>query len=197
MSSKADRPDAPLDVAVKCYPLTPDRWTDFEILFGPRGACGGCWCMWWRLPRSKYERRKGLGNKEAVRRLVRGNRTPGLLAYIGGEPVGWCAASPREEYPRLESSKILQRVDHRPVWSITCFFIAKPWRHRGLTVTLLRAVVAFAARQDCKIVEGYPVEPKNSDMPDVFASTGIASAFRKAGFRDVARRAATRPIVRI
>src|ERR1700722_1448735 len=84
------------------HSLTPDRWTDFERLFGPNGACVGCWCMSWRLKRSVFNSQKGDGNKEAIRSIVNEGAEPGVLAYSGDEPVGWCAVAPREHYPALE-----------------------------------------------------------------------------------------------
>lgn len=111
--------------ALRFFPLTPARWRDVEALFGPRGACAGCWCMWWRLPRSAWRRGKGAGNKRAFKRLVAAGRVPGVLAYAGREPVGWCAVAPREAYPVLARSRILQPVDDRPVWSVTCLFVAR------------------------------------------------------------------------
>jgi hypothetical protein len=47
------------------YPVTPERWPDLERLFGPRGACGGCWDMWWRAERSTFEAQQGDGNRAA------------------------------------------------------------------------------------------------------------------------------------
>lgn len=178
------------------HPLTPQRWRDLEKLFGARGACGGCWCMTWRLRRPQYERQKGLPNKAAFKAIVAAGPAPGVLAYSGAEPVGWCAVAPREIHQRLENSRILARVDQQPVWSVTCFFVAKPFRRAGVSVQLLEAAVAHAVKLGAKIVEGYPVEPKKDPMPDVFAWTGISSAFRKAGFKEVARRSATRPVMR-
>src|SRR5437899_2356952 len=109
-------------------PLTPERWPDLEKLFGERGACGGCWCMTWRLPRAEWEAAKGEGNKQAFRALVQDNAQPGVLAYSGDEPVGWCAVAPRAVYVRLKKSRVLAPVDDRPVWSISCLFIARPFR---------------------------------------------------------------------
>jgi len=178
------------------WPLTVERWSDLEKLFGARGACGGCWCMSWRLHRSQYEEQKGARNKAAFRKIVADGPSPGVLAYSGAEPVGWCAVAPREVNARLENSRVLTRVDNQPVWSVTCFFVAKPFRRGGVSVQLLKAAVAHAAKCGARIVEGYPVEPKKNPMPDVFAWTGIASAFRKAGFKEVARRSPVRPIMR-
>jgi GNAT superfamily N-acetyltransferase len=181
---------------IEIYPATPERWDDLERLFGPRGATGGCWCMWWRLPRSEFERQNGEGNREALRSLVYGDDPPGLLAYINGQPVGWCAIAPREQYGALERSRILKRVDEQSVWSVTCFFVAKEHRRKGVTSRLLRAAVEYAAEHGARLVEGYPVEPKSGDAPPVFIFTGIASSFRDAGFAEVARRSETRPILR-
>ncbi|MDJ0849995.1 MAG: GNAT family N-acetyltransferase [Myxococcota bacterium] len=183
-------------VRLAFHPLTPERWSDFEALFGPRGACGGCWCMLWRLTRSEFERQKGAGNKRAMRRLVRSGKPPGILAYAGAEPVGWCAVAPRGDYPSLERSRVLKRIDDTPVWSVACLFVKKEYRKQGVSVALLEAVIAHVRRQGGRCVEGYPVEPKKPRMPDVFAWTGLASAFERAGFEECARGSATRPIVR-
>src|SRR5829696_1648212 len=105
----------------KVHPLTPDRWDDLEALFGPRGACAGCWCMWWRLTGPQYKEGKGDSNKEAFERIVKAGETPGLLGYAGGKPVGWCAIAPRDAYERLQTERIriLKKVDVKPVWSVT------------------------------------------------------------------------------
>src|SRR5262245_46455465 len=179
------------------HPLTLERWPDLETLFSERGACGGCWCMSWRLRRAQFEQQKGPRNKAAFKRIVANGLAPGMLAYSHAKPVGWCAVAPREVHERMENSRILAPVDDRPVWSVTCFFIAKPFRRAGVSVELLKAAVALARKLGAKCIEGYPVEPRKDPMPDVFAWTGIASAFRKAGFKEVARRAPGRPIMRI
>lgn len=178
------------------HPLTSDRWDDLERLFGDRGACGGCWCMFWRLTHSQFNKQKGTGNKKAFKKIIESGEIPGILAYGDGEPVGWCCIAPRERFSTLERSRILKRVDEQPVWSVVCFFIAKPHRQKGVTIKLLQSAIEFAKERGAKIVEGYPVEPKKDKTPDVFAYTGLASAFRKAGFKEVIRRSETRPIMR-
>ena len=178
------------------YALTRQRWSDFEDLFGPRGATGGCWCMWWRLTHSEFERQKGEGNRQAMRAIVESGEIPGLLAYAGGKAVAWCAVAPRDRLPRLKRSRILKPVDETPVWSIVCFFVKKGYRRKGITRQLLRAAVEYVKQQGGKVVESYPVEPRKERMPDVFAYTGLASAFNKAGFTEVLRRSETRPIMR-
>jgi GNAT superfamily N-acetyltransferase len=177
-------------------PLTAARWPDVEKLFGERGACGGCWCMYWRETRAQFEQRKGAGNRRAFRELVRGGAQPGVLAYSDGEPVGWCALGPRAQYVKLANSRVLAPVDEQPVWSVVCFFIAREWRNRGLSAKLLRAAADFARRRGAKILEGYPVEARKGRMPDAFAWTGLPGSFLRAGFREVARRSPTRPVMR-
>jgi GNAT superfamily N-acetyltransferase len=177
------------------HPLTPERWHDFESLFGERGACGGCWCMWPRLARSQYETQKGARNKRAMKKLVDGGRTPGIIAYRDGRPIGWCSVAPREEFLRLERSRILKPVDGQPVWSVVCFFIAKEHRGGGLSASLLKVAIDFVRERGGRVVEGYPVEPQKKQA-DAFMWTGPASAFVKAGFKEVERRSETRPIMR-
>jgi GNAT superfamily N-acetyltransferase len=189
------RPSMPFASELEFHPLTPDRWEDFVRLFGKNGACAGCWCMWWRLPRAQWVKQKGAGNRRAIRKIVEAGKTPGLLAYADGQPVGWCAIAPRIAYPRLAISRTLKPVDDQPVWSVTCFFIARPYRRCGLSVALLNAAVEFARRGGAKLVEGYPVEPKK-EQADAFVYTGLASAFRNAGFQEATRRSPTRPVMR-
>ncbi len=176
-------------------PLTSERWPDLVKLFGPRGACAGCWCTWWRLPRAEFDAGKGEVNRRRQERYVKAGHVAGLLAYAGGEPVGWVAIEPREAYPRLARSRTLAPVDDRPVWSITCFFVARPHRGKGLTRVLIEAAVRFARSRGAAIVEAYPVE-LGREVADAWVYTGSASTFRALGFEEVARRSRTRPIVR-
>lgn len=177
-------------------PLTSKRWHDLERLFGSTGACGGCWCMWWRMSHAEFERKKGDSNKRSFKRIVESGDSPGLIAYCERDPIGWCAVQPREAFPRLDRSRILQRIDDAPVWSIVCLFVAKQHRRSGVSRVLLEAAVKHARRHGAGIVEGYPIEPKKDTMPDPFVWTGLASSFRAAGFTEVARRSPTRPIMR-
>ncbi len=121
---------------------------------------------------------------------------PGIIAYTGARAVGWCAIAPRNEYRRLETSRILKPIDEEPVWSVSCFFVAKEFRNKGLSVQLLNKAVDFAFSMGAIVVEGYPVESNQEQIPDVFAWTGLSSGFIKAGFKEIARRSDKRPIVR-
>jgi GNAT superfamily N-acetyltransferase len=179
------------------HPLTPDRWPDLEALFGANGACGGCWCMTWRLSRSQFGARKGAGNKRAFKQRVKQGPPPGVLAYAGKRAVAWCAVAPRGEYPALERSRVLSPADDKPVWSVSCFFVARDFRGQGVSVPLLKAAVKFARSQGAKIVEGYPQDLGAGTLPAPFVWTGLLPTFADAGFKEVARRSARRPVVRI
>jgi len=153
--------------------------------------------MSWRLARSDFVRQRGEMNRKALKGMVDSGNVPGILAYAEGHPIGWCAVAPRETFPRLQRSRILEKVDDKPAWSVVCFFVAKSFRGKGMTVRLLGAAVDYVRKQGGKIVEGYPVEPKKDwRPPDPFVYTGLASAFRKAGFMESIRRSKTRPIMR-
>jgi GNAT superfamily N-acetyltransferase len=188
--------DTEVGGTLEFHPVTPDRWRDMKALFGPRGACGGCWCMYWRGTRKQFEMRKGAGNRRAMKRIIDSGEIPGILAYTGGEPIAWCSIAPRERFSALERSRILAPVDDRPVWSVVCFFVTKQYRRRGVSKAILEAAVRYARDAGARIIEGYPVEPKKGTTPDPFAYTGLASTFRAAGFTEVARRSETRPIMR-
>jgi len=152
--------------------------------------------MYWRRRRSEYERGKGAGNRGAFRRVVMSGSAPGVLAYDGRRPIAWCAVAPRADYPVLANSRVLKPVDEAPVWSVTCLFVHRDYRRSGVTVPLLRAAVDHVRRSGGGVAEGYPIDPKNGTIPAAFAWTGLASAFRQAGFTEIARRSATRPIMR-
>jgi GNAT superfamily N-acetyltransferase len=177
------------------HPLTPDRWPDLEKLFGRNGACGGCWCTWWRQTRTEYRVNSGEPNRRALKAIVEGGAVPGLIAYAGETPAGWVAVQPRSEYLALSRSRTLAPVDAAPVWSVTCFFVAKEWRGRGLMRKLLGAAVAHARAGGATIVEGYPVDSANA-LPAAFVYTGVPAVFEAGGFEEVARRSRTRPIYR-
>jgi GNAT superfamily N-acetyltransferase len=151
--------------------------------------------MWWRGTRADYNKNQGAGNKRRMKRLIDSGVVPGLLAYSGGDPVGWCSVGPRESYDALGRSRVLKPVDDKPVWSIVCFFVAKPFRRKGLSVLLIKAAVKYARSRGAKIVEGYPVAPKTG-YPDAWAYPGFVSAFRNAGFSVAKRWSKARPIMR-
>jgi GNAT superfamily N-acetyltransferase len=184
------------DLRLQFHPVTRKRWTDFETLFGERGACGGCWCMFWRLTRKEFDSQKGEGNRKAMKAIVQSGKIPGILAFSQDKPVAWCSVAPRDQFSALDRSRILKPVDELPVWSISCFFVEKNYRGKGLSIQMIKAAVDYVKKNGGAVVEAYPVEPKKDKMPDAFAWTGLASAFIKAGFTECTRRSETRPIMR-
>jgi GNAT superfamily N-acetyltransferase len=183
-------------IKLKFFAVTQKRWSDFETLFGERGACGGCWCMLWRLKRSEFEQQKGAKNKQAMKAIIESGKIPGLLAYSKGQPIAWCSVAPRDQFPALERSRIMKKIDDKPVWSISCLFVAKNHREKGVSVQMAGAAIDYVAKKGGKILEAYPVEPKKDRSPPAFVWTGLAAGFRKAGFVECARRSETRPIMR-
>lgn len=178
------------------HPLTAQRWADFESVMGPKGGCGGCWCMLWRRRKADFDKRVGDGNRQDIRTIVESGEEPGLLAYEDERAIGWISLGPRERFVRLETSRVLKPVDEEPVWSVSCFLVAKACRNNGVAESLLRAACDFAGARGADILEGYPIEPKTRPYPTTYAWTGFASVFRRAGFQEVARRSETRPIMR-
>ena len=174
--------------------LTPDLWPAFEDLFGMHGASNGCWCMYWRIG-SAYRTRPREKNKAALREIVRRGPPPGLLAFDGEVAVGWCQLTPRDVLPWLDASWLLERVDRVPVWSISCFYVRRGYRKRGVMSVLIAAALKAAKHAKAPALEAYPVD---KDQPNSTSNlfTGTASTFARAGFKAVARRLPHRPIMR-
>jgi GNAT superfamily N-acetyltransferase len=173
-------------------PLTPDLWPALEDLFGEQGACNGCWCMYWRIG-ADYRRKPRGRNKEAFREVVERGPPPGLLAFDGDVPVGWCQVTPRDGLPWLDRVWRLKRVDDRPVWSLSCFYVRKGYRKRGITFALIEAALDAARRAKAPALEAYPLD---ADLTPSASGTGYASTFARAGFETVARHVLSRPIMR-
>ncbi|HLT00805.1 MAG TPA: GNAT family N-acetyltransferase, partial [Geminicoccaceae bacterium] len=121
-------------------PLTPELWPALEDLFGSNGACNGCWCMYWRIG-SAYRRRPREENRAAFQAIVQNGPPPGLLAFAGDLAVGWCQLTPRAALPWLDRTWRLKRVDDVPVWSLSCLYVRKGWRRRGITTALIAAAL--------------------------------------------------------
>jgi GNAT superfamily N-acetyltransferase len=183
------------------HPLTADRWQDLEKLFGDRGAYSGCWCTFWRIERTEFNELGRQGRKTVMKAMVERNDVPGLLAYVDGIPAGWCSVGSRESFQALEKSRILRRVDDRPVWSIVCYFISKPYRQQGLMSGLLRGAVEYARNRGAQIIEGYPIDLESAKLAGqklggCSGYMGIAAAYRLAGFIEVGRASETQLIMR-
>jgi GNAT superfamily N-acetyltransferase len=188
------------ETAFTFRPLTPELLPDFVRLMGPRGACAGCWCTFFRHRRAEWEAGQGEGNRLRQEAYVRAGAVPGLVAYEGPEPVGWVAVEPRERYPVVLASRTTRPAEGeaaaRGTWAITCFYVPRARRGRGLMRALVDAAVAHARGAGAVRVEAYPVDYRKP-VGATFLYHGVASVFRAAGFAEVERRSATRPIVRL
>ena len=182
------------DLLIK--PLTPETWNDFEILFGPKGAYAGCWCMWWRLSRKDFEKGQGQGNHQAMKELVASGTIPGLIAYSDNTPCGWCSVAPREHFSSLERSRVLKRIDDKAVWSIVCFFILKGYRGKGLGEKLIRGAISYVKSNGGRIIEAYPTVVRSPHAPPVSTFMGIPQIFKRTGFEEVKRPSNSKVIMR-
>ncbi len=178
--------------SLSLHPVTREQLSDLACFSEQHGKFRYCSCMRWRMRSIDFGRSTKESRVAALERLVRDGKPTGVLAYLDGEPVGWCSVAPRESYQGLERYRELPRIDDQPVWAVVCFFVDRRFRRRGLTLALLKAAVAYAHSEGAKIVEGYPVIPG----PRLYTYMGSPSTFRSAGFRDVTPPGASRSIMR-
>ena len=190
-------PDIDICAEMTFEPLTRYNWLQFVELFGERGACGNCWCMYFRRKKAEFtEGKLDDGNKNSMKELVWSGAPTGLLGLYEGKAIAWCAFAPREDYIKMEKSRVHKRIDDEPVWSVTCFFIRKEFRRMGVSVALLKGLIDYARQQEIKIIEAYPTIPTQESLPDSFAWIGLYKSFERAGFRIVDQTSKSRPMVR-
>ncbi len=175
---------------------------DVEAVFATGGAAK-CRCQALKVPGwiwrdSTQEQREAA----LVEQTACGTEGPtsGLVGYVDGEPAGWVAVEPREDYPRLWSRKqAWMRMDPEleGVWSVTCFVVRKDFQKSGLTYELAAATVAYGAEVGAAVLEGYPIEPApgRSAIWDE-ASVGLLQVFLEAGYEVVASPTLRRRVVR-
>jgi GNAT superfamily N-acetyltransferase len=192
-------------VDLEVHPLTPARMKDLASLFGQGGDPKWCWCSFFRLRNVDFQNATAATNRKvlesAVRTTAADHRAPGLVAYRDGEPIGWVSVGPRDDYERLQHSKVLAPIDDKPVWSIVCFVVSKKARKQGVAGALLDAAVDYAREHGATLLEGYPVETDGQRVPAASVYKGTVGMFEGAGFKVVERRRANRttpvrPIVR-
>jgi len=178
-------------------PLSRQNWNKFVQLFGNKGACGNCWCMYYRLNKTDFQEGKtDNGNKAAMKELVWQDKPTGILAIYEDQAIGWCAFAPREDFIKLSKSRVHKPIDNQLVWSVTCFFIDKNFRRNGVSVALLKGLIQYATAKGIKIIEAYPTIPTKEPLPDTFAWIGLYKSFEKAGFHIADRTSKNRPMVR-
>jgi GNAT superfamily N-acetyltransferase len=187
---------------VTVKPLTADRFDDLAALFMQGGDPKGCWCMWFRKSGLTWSNSTPKANRAGLHALAATGPAPGLVAYRDGEAVGWVSLGPRESYERLETSRLLARLDDRPVWSIVCFVVSARSRRQGIARQLLHAAIDYARRKGASMLESYPVAISRGRVPSASAYHGSQSMFAKAGFKVVETRqwnksSPLRPIMRL
>ncbi|HSP56355.1 MAG TPA: GNAT family N-acetyltransferase [Dehalococcoidia bacterium] len=180
---------------VEVRPVTPGRWGDLEKLFGPSGAYGGCWCMYFRMRSAENARAKGSERKAAMKALVESGQPPGLLAYVDDVPAGWVSLDARERFTMLQYSRMYKPVDDAPVWTIVCFVVGKKYRRQGLMAELLNGAARWARENGARALEAYPDEP-DGELKGYAGYMGIRPVFDRAGFQEVARLKNGRPVMR-
>lgn len=183
-------------------PLTPDLWPDFEALFGPQGACYGCWCTHFRLPPAVRRDNDRIRNKDFIHARIEAGPPPGLLAFEAGQAVGWMQIGPRADVPewnnagRASAPVEAAEAADPSVWAVSCFFIRGSARGRGLSHALVGSGIAFARSSGARILEACPMRrAKASKSVGLFV--GSQRVFERAGFVPVAERKPGRPLMRL
>ena len=184
------------------HPVTSALWPQLETLFGPQGACYGCWCSYFRLA---PKQREGLGKddkKALLKQATEASLAPGLIALDEGVPVGWVQVTPRAHVPRWNTdrtvSKPLEGDDSSDpgLWAISCFFIHSGRRGQGISHVLLDAAIAHAKGNGARLIEACPMK-KAKQSKSIGLFVGSVSIFEKAGFQTVIERKIGRPLMRM
>jgi GNAT superfamily N-acetyltransferase len=176
---------------MKIVPASPETWDALADLFAHRGGPDTrlCWCIFWRV-RSKDFSNALAQNRDRLRNLVESGPPPGLVALDDGRAIGWVGLAPRPDFPRIEHSRVIPRVQGPVPWSIVCFVVSRDARGRGVAGSLLAAAVEHARAAGAPAVEGYPIDL--SEIPagrirDTGAYVGTLTMFERAGFHVVAQ----------
>lgn len=181
---------------MRCLPATAERFDDLTAVLGDKGGPGACWCMWWRLTNAAHKQADAEQRRDVMRERFAASPPPGVFGYLGARPVGWCAVAPRDEYPRMQLSPTFGPVDDAPSWAVSCLFIHRTARRRGVGTVLVDAGVRMAMAYGARAVDAIPVDSDGGrHAPDLY--TGTPSMFEPLGFTEIARRKPERPVVRL
>ena len=199
--------DAAMKPEVTIVPANEASWDDLQAVFGTRGDPSRCQCQRFKLlPGESWV---SVGAEELAFRFREqtdcGHResatTSGLVVYLDGEPVGWCAVEPRTAYPRLLRNNRVpwegrsEDKSDGSVWAVTCFVTRTGFRRRGISYALARASVDFARQRGARALEGYPM--LTNDVLPGELHVGTRGSFAAAGFSEVSRPTLRRVVMRI
>jgi len=196
--------DAAMDVRI--VPANKASWDDLEAVVGGASCHGGrCYCQRFKLGRNAWPghdlERAHMLREQTDCGHPTSDMTSGLIAYVDGEPGGWCAVEPRSAYPYLGSVPWRKRAEDRTdagIWAVPCFVTRAGFRRRGVSYALADAAVSFARERGARALEGYPMIPeRGKDVPWGELHVGHGSIFAAAGFAEVSRPTLRRVVMRI
>jgi GNAT superfamily N-acetyltransferase len=188
---------------VSIVPIADAAWPDVQQVFGTRGDPARCWCQFFKLPNREWWDEPSESKEALLHGQAGEDPGPGLIAYLDGEPVGWCAIEPRPKYPQLLRSKVVTGGSAEPgddpsVWAITCFVVRVGFRRRGVASALVAAAVDWARQHDARLIEGYPVDTAAREKTSAAALYhGSVSLFESAGFTVATRPSPGRAVMRL
>ncbi|WP_157414461.1 GNAT family N-acetyltransferase [Agromyces allii] len=190
---------------LRIVPAQTVPFADVEAVFGTKGDPATCWCQWYKIPGSDWRDDPAELAAKLERQITTAEHGgPGLVAYDGETPVGWCAVEPRPALPRLKSKRIVTKGSSEPqfddesVWAVTCFVVPRAHRKRGVGGALAEAAVAYAREQGARVLEAYGVDPSaRAKVPAADLFPGTVSMFERAGFTEVARPTPSRAVMQV
>ncbi len=192
----------PLPDGIRIAPLTPAALDDFATLFGPSGACYGCWCTYFRLAPKVRQAMGAAGKRAHMEDRIRRGPPPGLLAWRGDDPIGWLQIGPRADVPQWNNPRRATTplpdapADDPDIWAISCFFFAPRERGQGLSHAMVAAGIDHARENGARLLEACPMD-RAKQSKSVGLYVGSTSVFAKAGFQEVARQKPGRPLMRL
>lgn len=190
---------------LRIVPANEASWDDLQAIL--TGTAGRCQCQrqrlgdhdWWFMPESE---RGAILREETHCGDPRATETIGIVAYLDGEPVGWCAVDRRSVYGRLRGSPVpwkgrQERKDDDSVWAIACLVVRRGFRHRHLTYDLVAAAAEHARQRGATAVEGYPMITGGAEVTWDEMSVGAVGPFTAAGFTEVSHPTKRRVVMRL
>ena len=171
---------------IEVHPATVERFDDVAVVLAPKNPdAPSCWCLSYRVPNAEFHALRGPDRPARLRRYAEEGTPPGVVAYVDGEPAGWCSVSPRASHHRLTRSRTIPTVDDVPVWSIVCLVVRAAYRRQGLAHHLLRGAIDYARSQGAPMLEAYPVDSGAGRISTSLAYVGTTDLFEAAGFTRV------------